>query len=156
MDKLTHTQFAYIMKMDADAARRAMCHAYAKSKGYTVDPVHNGKKRSEFIEEYYPNEFDIDMLSKQLNIPHLQLAVNEVRHNIMKRPATRGHIMEYPQGLIDKAIEKYGTAKLLGGEKKIHIHIRPVIKSLVTEEVAQEIITKWRERYKTYTFVVFT
>jgi hypothetical protein len=155
MNKLTHTQFAFIMKLDADAARRMMIHAYAKSKGQTVDPAHNGKKRSEYVQDYYPKEFDIDMLSKELNIPHLQLAVNEVRHNLMKRPTTRGHIMEYPQGVIDKAIEEHGLSTLETREKKISIHIRPVIKSLVTEEVAQDILTRWRERYKVYKFVVF-
>lgn len=129
---LNKRQLAFILKIKQTDAQDKMIYAYAKYKG-----VYNG-----FVPEDFdcPDSIKIEILAEFLNIPDLQSMVDDIHNNFFTRSVTRGWIMEYPQKVIDAKVEK--------GEPLYMIHLPPAVRSLVREDIQNEIIKAWEGRYQ--------
>jgi len=139
MNQLTKAQFAFILKDTQINARKKMIYAWCTEKGLPVpdiDPNADEKEEMKRIDKGYPDWINVDILSRQLNMPDLQQAVDDIRNNYMKRSTTRQWIVELPQDRMNKS-----------GEIPPRIKIPETLKSLLSDEVINEIINVWKKRY---------
>lgn len=131
---LNKKQLAFILDINQEDARAKMCHAWAKSKKETQKAEWSKLKKHK-IEDNYPVAISIEVLATELNIPNLQEMVNEIHDNYLKRQATKKFILfDFPE-------------KELKTKRKDEVHIPPGLKSLMPDEIIQEIKTQWVKRY---------
>jgi hypothetical protein len=130
-------QLAFVLDIKKEDARAKMCVAWSKSKNIenTAHYDKNGK-----LKDDYPLAMDIEMLSKELNLPTLQEMVNDIESNYLNRPATRKWILcDYPE----KQIKKCEDAG-----KPHKVSIPPALKSMLSISDVELIKSEWRNRYK--------
>lgn len=132
---LSKRQLAFVLKIKQTEAEDKMLYAFAKHKG-VYDPDGYPPIPDDFD---CPDQIKIELLTKYLNLPDLQESVNDIHNNFFTRSTTKGWIMEYPQKVIDAKTEK--------GEPCYIIHLPPAMRSLVREDIQEEIIKAWENRY---------
>lgn len=131
---LSKRQLAFVLKIKQTEAQDKMVYAYAKHMG-----LYNSKDCEVPSDFDCPDSISIEILSKHLNLPDLQDAVNDVHNNFFARSVSKGWIMEYPQKILDEKTSK--------GEPCYLIRLPAAIRSLVRDDVQQEIIRAWSARY---------
>jgi hypothetical protein len=140
---LSASQLAFITKEErVSDARKKMIFAWCKEKNLPVPALDKKyidaeweKKQMKNLDTY-PILMDIGMLSRQLDIPNLLTAAEDIKHNYLKRTATRQWIIEYPQDIINK--------KQCIPERII---IPNPLRGLLSSETIAEVITIWKKRY---------
>lgn len=140
---LSAPQLAFITKEKlVGDARKKMIVAWCREKGLEVPELDKRYSDSEWEKKQmkrldtYPDVMDIDMLSRQLNLPGLKSAADDIKHNYLKRAATRQWIVEYPQEVINK--------KEIIPSK---ISIPNPLRGLLSDETVAEILDIWKKRY---------
>lgn len=153
MTTLTANQLAFILKCTVDDARRMMAHAVEKSEGSTVATggINQETRKLIYNEDDYQRPVTISILSKQLGMPHLQNAVDDICNNYLKRPQSRGYIYNLPNEVIQKRLKEYDNKDLIPMYKP---DIPKVLKSFFSDDIKSKIYDVWRERYAMHKFVV--
>lgn len=147
MKTLNAQQLAFILDIKKEDARAKMCNAYTRSQGMPKEGIQNevpkakrGKRNK--IEDPFPLAMEIEMLSKELNLPDLQAACDDIENNYLERKATRRWIMwDYPEKLIAKA-EK--------DDKKppYRASLPPALRSMLPQSIQDQIHKHWHEVHK--------
>lgn len=145
MTYLNSQQLAFILDITKEDARARMCNAWTKEKGISknfdqsIKGVTRNKKNK--IEDGYPQAMPIDVLSRQLNLPDLQMMVDDIVNNYLTRPGTKRYILfEYPEKKVKKA-------ELEGKKRPYKIDMPPALKSLLPRESQEIIYKRWTENY---------
>ncbi len=141
MKYLNAAQFAFVLDITKDEARAKMCVAWSKAKGiYNAaawekkDPY--GKEK---LVDPYPPAMEIDMLSRQLNLPTLQESCDDIAYNYLNRPGSRKWILcDFPEKAIKRAADAGKTASL---------KIPPALESMLPTTIKVQILDEWRARY---------
>lgn len=147
MEKLNKSQLAWMLGIRPADARDRMVYAWCKSKGEEVS--------INYVNEFadgYPDEMDVEFLSKWLNVPNLKQAVDDIHNNYLKRNATRSFILNYPLKKINKALDD--ARKTESRPAHTSVSIPRVLASMLNDEVYNEIVREWTERYAQFEFLV--
>lgn len=135
MTTLNYKQLAFILDIEPIEAARKIIYVHCKMFGL------GAPARSNLIRDYYykgsewPKEMAIESLSKHLNLPDLQLAVDDIQNNYLTRQASKKWILcDYPE-------------KELKTKLKTQIKLPPVLASLLKDEDVNFIETEWHKRY---------
>jgi hypothetical protein len=135
MKSLTYKQLAFILDIEPIEAARKIIFVHCKLKGLS-HPI-----KSNLIRDYYykdstwPKEMGIAELSTHLNLPDLQMAVDDIRNNYLTRQASKKYILcDYP--------EKELKTKLV-----TQVKLPPVLTSLLKDEDVNFIESEWNRRY---------
>lgn len=100
MESLNKKQLAFLLDISAEDARAKMCVAWSAEKRTENEAKWNKKGK---IEDPYPLDMPIDLLSRRLNIPTLKQMVEDVESNYLNRPASKKWILfDYPEKHIAK------------------------------------------------------
>lgn len=158
MKTLTAKQLSFLLKCTVDEAKRMMANAWEKEQGIEIkftgarmDIRDSAGNKSDYNEDDYPSQMDIEMLSRNLNLPYLPDAVTEVHKRYLIRSATRGYILSYPESLIKRKIADAGSIeKVL---YKLRISIPSPLNTMLAKELIDEIRIEWTKRYSKYPFV---
>jgi hypothetical protein len=130
-------QLAFVLDIKKHEARGKMCVAWAKHTGIQNTAYHNNKGK---LIDDYPLAMEIEMLSRQLNLPTLQSSVEDIVNNFLIRPASKRWILcDYPEKQIKK-LEESG--------KPLKLNVPSALKSLLSESDIQKIKSEWSARYK--------
>lgn len=147
IQEIDKKQLALLLKITADDARRMMIVAWCKAAGTKINMGNEGSK-FKYFDDDYPKKMDVDMLARELNLPLLRMAIDDIHKNYLKRGATRGYILNYPRQII--------LQRLSAGDKSpLEIDIPPTLKSFLSIDDREEIVNVWKERFKGYDWVTF-
>jgi len=145
MTELNSQQLAFILDIKKEDARAKMCNAWEKAKGIAKDSdkmkfekVHGAKWSDKGrIEDQYPATMPIEILAIELNMPSLQIMVDDIVLNYLNRPASKKYILvDFPEKLIKKTED--------AGEKfPVRIDIPPALRSMLPEHVKAKIYDYW-------------
>lgn len=145
MKTLNKKQLAYILDIKIEDARAKMCNAWEKSNGIEklgqFKDIVNGADRNEKdkIIDKYPVLMPIEILAKELNLPHLQQMVDDIEKNYLTRQGSKRYILcDFPE----KQIQAQRTA----GKKPV-LQIPPALRSMLPDETIAEIRRVWVERF---------
>jgi hypothetical protein len=126
MKDITAKQLGYLLGIStSDAIGKIM---YARDKYKIKTPPDENEKNP---------AIDIDKMSKHLDID-LMFYIGDIKFNYMKRSATRGFIMNYP----DSKLKPNKDGKIPRS-----VSIPPILKSFLSDLVAKEIVEAWKEKY---------
>lgn len=143
---LNYKQLAFILNIEPVEALEKVLYCWAKSTGKSLpgrrDSVREYlftktivKNKEKNVRNELPEALEIELLSKYLNLPDLQFAVDDIRENYLKRQASKKWILlDYPE-------------KELRTKLKDKINIPPVLASLLKEEDVEFIAKEWSKRY---------
>jgi hypothetical protein len=139
MKTLTKSQLAFILDIKVEDARAKMCAAYSQERNEGTETVKgavwNMKNR---VDDDFPKQMSIDLLSRRLNLPHLQTAVDDIVSNYLTRPGTRRYILrDFPDKLIKKTEEA-------GQQFPVKIDIPPALRSMLPDSTRQDIYNYWK------------
>lgn len=146
MKTLNAQQLAFILDIKKEDARAKMCnawtrwHSLAKEGPQNAVPQAKRGKRNK-IDDPFPLAMSIDMLSKELNLPDLQTACDDIENNYLERKATRRWIMwDYPEKLIAKAEKE---------DKKppYKASLPPALRSMLPQTIQEQIYKHWHEKH---------
>lgn len=142
---LNKKQLAFILDIDPIEARAKMCNAWCRENKIANKAVYQIKKdkkgndttKKELIDPY-PDAMLIEMLAKQLNLPDLIQAVEDIETGYLKRPAAKKWILcDYPEKKI-KAWDSPGAPLL---------SIPSGLATMLPAQQAEEIKAEWVKRY---------
>jgi hypothetical protein len=137
MKFINSKQLAYILDIKKEDARAKMCIAYSKANNVANDAVRDKKGK---IVDSFPLAMETEMLARELNIPTLQQAIEDIRDNYLKRPAYKKWILcDYPEKQL-KRCEESG--------KPLKIPFPSGLRSLLSDSDVNTIKGEWRDRYK--------
>lgn len=147
MKYLNSQQLAFVLDIKKEDARTMMCNAWTRSQGMEkvgvmkeIPKVKRGKSNK--IEDAFPQAMLIELLSKELNLPDLQMACDDIENKYLERKATRRYIMwDYPEKLILKA-EKDGK------KPPYKAALPPALKSFLPQEIIDQILKHWQTAHK--------
>lgn len=149
MTTLNAQQLAFILDIKKEDARAKMCNAYTRAQGIPKEYDKQGPKvakakrnEKKKIEDPFPAAMEITMLSKELNLPDLQAACDDIEKNYLERKATRRWIMwDYPEKLIAKAEKE---------DKKppYKASLPPALRSMLPDAIREQIYKHWHETHK--------
>lgn len=149
MKFLNAQQLAFLLDIKKEDARAKMCNAWTRF--HSMAKVDDGegpaipktkRNKSKKIEDPFPLAMPIEMLSKELNLPDLQIACDDIENNYLERKATRRYIMwDYPEKIIAKA-EK--------DDKKppYKASLPPALRSMLPQSIQDQIYKHWHEAHK--------
>lgn len=137
MKYLNAQQLAFILDMNKEDARARMCNAWCKSQGIENKSYWNEKDK---IIDPYPVAMPIEILSKELNLPTLQQAVDDIV-NLVRPAAKKWILCDYPEKKI-KAAEKAGK------KMPIPVKLPPALLSMLPTDTVEVIKSEWVKRYK--------
>lgn len=147
MTYLNAQQLAFILDIKKEDARARMCNAWCKAKGIPNDSDNEGPKvagatwEKKKLIDSYPQAMPVEMLSEQLNLPTLQVMIDDIRNNYLKRPATRKYILaDFPEKQIQ-------LAEKAGKQAPYKIAVPPALKSFLNQESLRTIENEWRSRF---------
>lgn len=150
MKSLNAQQLAFILDIKKEDARARMCNAWCKYKGIPNETLKEGHlqigqvavpgaerpKGSAKVRDPYPNDMEIELLARELNLPNLQQMTDDIHENYLKRPASKRWILcDYPEKQLEKQTPKH------------RIKIPPALKSLLSDADIYTIKTEWRNRH---------
>lgn len=153
MRYLNAQQLAFLLDIKKEDARAMMCNAWAKHKGMEkIDDVIGGvavavprakrNKLTKKVEDDFPLAMPIDMLSKELIMPDLQMACDDIEKNYLERKATRRYIMwDYPE-------KQIAAQERAGKLPPFKCNLPPALKSMLPDDVQMQILKHWREAHK--------
>jgi hypothetical protein len=149
MDFLNSQQLAFILDIKREDARAKMCNAWCKANGiektgqWKVDVKAEWHKgRGKKVKDDYPLAMPVSLLAEHLNIPTLQLMVDDVVKNYLNRPASKKYILcDLPEKLVLKAKE---------AGKKPKAAIPPALKSMLPSATQKTIMDEWVKRFKEF------
>jgi hypothetical protein len=137
MKYINSKQLAYILDIKKEDARAKMCVAWSNSNGITNTAERDKKGK---IIDSFPLAMETEMLAKELNIPNLMQAIEDIRENYMKRPAYRKYILcDYPEKQIKKCEES---------GKPLRITFPAGLRALLSDSDVNAIKGEWRDRYR--------
>lgn len=143
---LNKKQLAFLLSINPEDARAKMCVAYAKYLNHPIKAEWVERKEgseSKKIRDDYPEFVEIDVLSRGLNLPHLQAIVDDVENNYLIRPATKKYLLF---DLPEKQIREMDSA---GQIKKLSI--LPVgLRSLLSDDTIKMVHKEWAIRFPKY------
>lgn len=94
------------------------------------------------VEDEFPIAMPIEMLSKELCLPDLQMACDDIEKNYLERKATRRWIMwDYPE-------KQIAAQERSGKTPPYRCNIPPALKSMLPESVQEVVLKHWREAHK--------
>jgi hypothetical protein len=129
MKTITSKQLAYILSISHKDSMKIMLRAKRK----------NGEVAKETDWEFVSEVVaDIEIVSKETNAD-IEMAVNDIRENSLKRPAFRKWILY-----------DYVSEKLKGKTPPKKISLPPALKSLLPEEAVSYIRDFWNEKFSNY------
>lgn len=142
---INHKQLAFILDIQPIEARAKMCVAWAKENHidntayYSTKKTKAGKETDKkILVDIYPAAMLIEMLSRQLNLPDLVQAVEDIETGYLKRPAARKWILcDYPEKII----------KNWDKPDKPLISIPTALASMLPAEQMEEIKMEWIKRF---------
>lgn len=143
MNELNAQQLAFVLDIKKEDARAKMCQAWEKEKGIQKTANHElrGAKRNvkKKIEDPYPQSMLIEMLARQLNLPDLQICVDDIHQNYLTRSGSKKWILcDYPE----KTIKKY-----VDNNKQPVLNFPPALLSMLPSDTVQTIKTEWAKRF---------
>lgn len=150
MKTLSKKQLAYLLDIKIEDARAKMCAAWEKENGIqrfadNTQVVANGeiigatRNTKNKIQDNYPDKMEIDVLSRNLNMPDLQLIADDVQNNYLTRAATKKFILDdFPRKEIAKAKQAGKFARLT---------IPSGLRSIIRDDIAEEIKAQWKVRF---------
>jgi len=132
---LSYKQLAFILDIEPIEAARKIIFVHCRTHGLGVP------RTSHLIRDYYfkgsdwPMEMDVEVLSKHLNLPDLQMAIDDIREKYLTRQGTKKYILcDYP--------EKELKLKL-----KEQVRMPSVLASLLKPSDVEFIQNEWFKRY---------
>lgn len=135
MKKLTYKQLAFVLNIEPIEAARKIIFVYCKTRGESAPLKSNLIRDYYFKDSPWPKEMDIESLSKHLNLPDLQMAVDDIQNNYLTRQASKKWILcDCP--------EKELKTKLVN-----QVKLPPVLASLLKDEDVNFIESEWNKRY---------
>lgn len=139
MKYLNKRQLAFILDIKVGDARAMMCQAYQPERNGVEVKGAEWSESGKNVEDNYPEAMPIELLSKKLNLPHLQTAADDIENNYLSRPASKKYILcDYPETLIRKAEEA-------GKQFPIPADIPPALRSMLPEASKKQIYDYWRK-----------
>jgi hypothetical protein len=136
LTSINKTQLAFLLDIKAEEARAKMCVAWCRHKGIESRAEVNEKNK---VIDPYPEEMQIAILEKELNLPTLQSSIDDIQKNYLIRPGTKKWILcDYPEKMILKANE---------AGKKFNFQIPKALRSLLPDAIQKEIKGEWFRRY---------
>lgn len=150
MKTLNKKQLSYLLDIKIEDARAKMCAAWERENGIkrfddSSNVIANGeligatRNAKNKIEDRYPDKMAIDLLSRNLNLPDLQLIADDVENNYLSRASTKKYILDdFPRKEIAAAKQKGQYARL---------QIPSGLRSILREDIADQIKQHWKERF---------
>lgn len=133
MKTISSRQLAYILKTEVGDQDCKILTIKDREKGINTLHVNDGYKlKGQTIEvKAYEKYYGVDIF----------LAIDSIKKNYLKHTATRSFIMDYPAKklVVDKT-----------GKYPVTVQIPSVLKTFLTVDQIEEILTKWREIYATH------
>jgi hypothetical protein len=134
MTEISYKQLAFILDIEPIEALEKMIAANCKI-GHKDLPHKREKVREYLADETIPRTMPVDVLASCLNLPDLSTAIEDIRHNYLKRQATKKWILcDYPE-------------KQLVNNPRHKVRIPPVLASMVDIKTLTEIKKVWNERF---------
>jgi hypothetical protein len=139
MKYLNAQQLAFILDIKKEDARVKMVNAWCRAKAIDNKLSRDHAGKIDKVTDNYPEGMLIEMLSKELNLPTLQISVDDIVNNYLTRPASKKWILcDYPEKQIAKS-------EITGESKKV---ILPAaLKSMLPKETKDQITREWHARF---------
>jgi hypothetical protein len=132
---LTYKQLAFILEIKPIEALEKIIYAHCKIKGTSLPRSEDKVSGYLYSGSTYPAEMEIGTLAEHLNLPDLQMVVDDIQNNFLKRPASKKWILsDYPE-------------KQLETKLKSKIKIPPVLRSLLYDQDIDTIKREWKSRH---------
>lgn len=146
MKYLNSQQLAFILDIKKEDARAMMCNAWTRSEGMPKETAYKNvpkaKRKKNKIEDPFPLAMPIDILAKELNLPTLQQACDDIENNYLARNATKKFILwDFPE----KAIKKFETDNKT---KPYKLEIPPALRSMLPSLTQAVIYEQLRTRFE--------
>lgn len=148
MKYLNAQQLAFILDIKKDDARAKMCNAYTRAQGMpkvgeqNEVPKARRNKKSKKVEDPFPIAMSIEMLSKELNLPDLQAACDDIEKNYLERKATRRWVLwDYPEKIVAKAEREDKPPPYKAS-------LPPALRSMLPKEIQEQIYKHWETAHK--------
>jgi hypothetical protein len=139
MKTLNKKQLAFLLEISNEDARAKMCVAWCEEN--EIENIAKWNNKNKIIDNY-PFNMPIELLAKRLNIPNLQVLVEDIKNNYLVRSATKKYILnDFPEKHIAKC-NKSGYIK--------RINLPAGLKSLLNNETIIEIKSYWTKHYPRY------
>lgn len=137
MKNINAQQLALLLDIKVSDAKDKIVACIFKKNGEVI-PRMTKKQKKEFVKDY-PGYLPVKDLSEHLGIPNLDVLIEDIHENFLKRNATKKYILsDHPEKHI-KSCEKAGKLR--------DIKIPPGLKSFLKQSDIDFIHQKWRERY---------
>ena len=142
MKYLNAQQLAFILDIKKEDARAKMVAAWEKTNKLRTGSVNGAtwNKKGKVVDGY-PQAMPIELLSLGLNLPDLQMMVDDICNNYLKRPASKRYI------LFDYLEKKIKSAETAGKNPPYRIDLPAALKSMLPDEIRKQVYSLWRSNY---------